>query len=332
MRKGRWYTYIPDPTRPNNRKSVAKTKKEDLIDFLVDFYTKQNESKEKVVETLETFYPVWLQHKFLGTTQGDYIKRIDSDWKKYYLGNPITKIPLSELTTGYLSDWCHNSVKTLQLTAKQYYNMSIIIRQGLQYAFDSKLIPSNPFETVKVDSKLFRKTKRKKDEEEVFLYDEQPKLEKAAYKEFEESGCTFALAIPLSFQLGIRVGECVSLKFSDIDELSKNHIHVQRMEVDDYILTEDNQVIYNGHKIVDHTKTDAGDREIYLTKKAREIIQTIYNFNIENHLPVDEYIFVNKNGNAHRNNMDYRLRKCCRQTEIHESLEKALSLQKCNQV
>lgn len=45
-KNGRWYTYIPDPTRPNNRKSVAKTKKEDLIDFLVDFYTKQDESKK----------------------------------------------------------------------------------------------------------------------------------------------------------------------------------------------------------------------------------------------------------------------------------------------
>lgn len=174
--------------------------------------------------------------------------------------------------------------------------MSIILRQGLQYACDRKAITSNPFEKVKVDSKLFAKPRKKADREEVFLYDEQPKLEKAAYEDFKKTGCTFSLSIPLSFQLGIRVGECVALKFSDVDELNDNYVHIQRMKVDDYTLTDDSRVQSRGHKVVEHTKTDARDREIYLTKKAREIIQTIYDFNKAHNFPTDGYIFVNEKG------------------------------------
>ena len=54
----------------------------------------------------------------------------------------------------------------------------------------------------------------------------------------------------------------MALKFSDVDETAPNYIHVQRMEVDDYTLTDDSQVQSRGHRVVEHTKTEAGDREI----------------------------------------------------------------------
>ena len=122
---------MPDEDKPNKRKSVAKRKREDLEAYLVKFYQEREKSSQKQLETLESFYPVWLQHKSLQTTQNDYIKRIDSDWNKYYAKNPIIKIPLVKLTAGYLDDWCHRAVKELCLTKTQYYNMSIILRQGL---------------------------------------------------------------------------------------------------------------------------------------------------------------------------------------------------------
>ena len=75
----RWHTYVPDGTRPNGRKSVAKRKKEDLEEYLIRFYSKLEKARKEKPETLESFYPAWLQHKNLETKQGDYIKRIDSD-------------------------------------------------------------------------------------------------------------------------------------------------------------------------------------------------------------------------------------------------------------
>lgn len=312
----RFKTYLPDDSKKYGRRLIAKRDKHILEELVIDYYVQEENAKKKQPDTLESFYPLWLQHKNLRTTQGDYIKRIDSDWKKYYSSSPMIKIPLVDLTKGYLSDWCYSQIKTLHLTKTQFYNMSIIVRQGLQYAFDLKMIPDNPFENIRIDSKMFAKKKQKPDEEEVFLYSEQPALEKAAFDEFYRSNCTFSLAIPLAFQLGVRVGECTTLRFSDI--VNETYIHVQRMEVDDYTLSSDCKLLSNGRKIVEHTKTAQGDREVYLTLKAREIIQLIHDFYKANNLPTDEYIFMNQKGNAHRYNIDYRLRKCCHMANISE--------------
>ena len=139
----RWHTYIPDDSRPHGRKSVAKRKRNDLEEYIVAFYTKLEKEKKEKPKTLKSFYPLWQQHKNLETRQGDYIKRIESDWRKYYANNPIADIPLAELTAGYLRDWCLKCIKEQNLTKTQYYNMSIILRQGLQYAYETQTIPSN---------------------------------------------------------------------------------------------------------------------------------------------------------------------------------------------
>lgn len=105
--------------------------------------------------------------KTLKQNRGDYIKRIDSDWRKYYAKDPIADIPLVKPTAGYLKDWCLKSIKKRNLTKTQFYNMSIILRQGLQYAYDIQAIPCNPFEKVKMDSKLFAKPRKKADIQKV---------------------------------------------------------------------------------------------------------------------------------------------------------------------
>lgn len=46
----------------------------------------------------------------------------------------------------------------------------------------------------------------------------------------------------------------------------EDYIHVCRSEVRDVELVE-GKVVDNGVKVVSHTKTDYGDREVYLTKK-----------------------------------------------------------------
>ena len=73
---------------------------------------------------------------------------------------------------------------------------------------------------------------------------------------------TTPLAILLNFELGLRVGELCSIKWSDI--IGK-YIHVQRMEVHEYELTSGKNVHvetnYSKRKVVEYTKTLAGDRK-----------------------------------------------------------------------
>ena len=78
-----WATYVPDESKANHRRFVAKSSKEDLIDFLCDFYENGAGSSPLCNQpnTLESLYPEWLEYKKLHTTAISYINRIQSDWR-----------------------------------------------------------------------------------------------------------------------------------------------------------------------------------------------------------------------------------------------------------
>ena len=71
-------------------------------------------------------------------------------------------------------------------------------------------------------------------------------LKEACVKYENRPDCTTPLAILFNFQVGLRVGELVALKWSDI---SGNYLHVQRMEIATYEVdgTKTNGVVNNGY-------------------------------------------------------------------------------------
>ena len=89
--------------------------------------------------------------------------------------------------THALNIWAHSVVRKNNLTKKQYYNMTIIIRQSLDMAVEIGIINENSFQKVKMESKLFKPVKKKSDETQVFLTDEKKLVEQEAYTDFEAS-------------------------------------------------------------------------------------------------------------------------------------------------
>lgn len=215
-KNGRWYTYLPDDTKTPNRKLIAKSTEEKLHDEIVTYYKRQNDSCNVI--NLENFYPEWLDYKKLHSNSASYIHRIDNDWNKYYLDTPIIKIPIKKLTPLQLDEWAHGLIKNYQMTKTQYYNMSIIIRQALDLAVSKGIIEKNPFSEVQIKTKMFRSNRKKNDASQVFLIEEQPQIENLAENDFHESGYTACLAVSLCFQIGVRIGELVALKWTDISE------------------------------------------------------------------------------------------------------------------
>ncbi len=70
--------------------------------------------------------------------------------------------------------------------------------------------------------------------------------------------------------------------------------------------------------IVEHAKTIAGDREVYLSSKAREIINLIQESNQKHGYKDDDFLFLNKDGRIHERSIDCRIRKYCRHIGIEE--------------
>lgn len=117
------------------------------------------------------------------------------------------------------------------MTKTQYYDMSIIMRQALILAADKGILAKSPFDDVVINTKMFRSNKKKNDASQVFLIDEQVQIEQEALADFGKNGYPASIAVALCFQMGLRIGEMAVVKWSDIDELQENYMHIQRMEV-----------------------------------------------------------------------------------------------------
>lgn len=311
----RWKTYLPNESQKTGRRLIAKSTRENLEKEIINFYKSIDDTAKQKKITLRNWYQIWLDYKKLQTKATMYIRRIGSDWDNYYKNDAIIDIPIVNLEYDILQEWALRKVREHNLTKKQYYNMTIIIRQSLDYALQKHLITDNPFSKVRIDAKLFQAKKQPEDRTQVFLTDEQPMIEREAWKDFENTGVVACLAIPFAFKTGLRLGEIVALKETDI---CGNYIHIQRMEVRTIQQLSDGTWTKQAYDIVDHAKSIAGEREVYLSRKAREILKRIIEANKEHGYSDNGYLFLNENGRIHAKNVDYRIRKYCRHIGISE--------------
>ena len=199
----------------------------------------------------------------------------------------------------YLEQWAHMLLKNEPMTQKAFYNLTIIIKQCLEYSCEEgiNVLKENPWDRVKINKKLFVKNKKPKSKTQVYSHSEQKLLIQAAKKRYEKSpNCSTPLMIMLNFQLGLRVGELCALKYSDIDvnEDGKQVINVQRMETEQFeVDQETGKTINKGYCILDRVKSDAGEREIYLNSEARKIIAEVKKLNQTYNRYDDGYLFMN---------------------------------------
>lgn len=290
---GRWKTTLPDETKKNKRRLVAKKDYDSIIKIVTEFYAEKedNEYINKNIYSLRTLFPEWLVYKSKHTNSMSSIKRIKNDWDKYYEKEPIVDVLLEELTYLQLDNWIHDIIKKYDMTKKQYYNMSIIIRQCFEYAMDAKIIDENVFSRIHVSGKMFKKVQKPKNETQVFSLQDEKDICNAAIKRYNNKPWSITpLAIIMNFNLGLRVGELVALKWSDIED---NYININRMEIKDYSLNEDGNVVFKGFKIVDHVKSSAGIRSVYINNEVREILNIIRKRNFKYSYHCEGYIFVN---------------------------------------
>lgn len=286
---GRWRTYYTDET--GKRRLIAKKDREKLEETLILLYGGAPNAMPPRGITLKELYPKWLKHKSLYTTAPNYISRIERDWKTYYEGTEITKIPIASFTKLYLEEWAHCLIKKYSMTKKAYYNCTVIIRQALDYAVDLELIETNLFSKIKVDGRrMFRKVQKKPDYTQVFLKNEVDCIFALAQEDFQTNTKLkhrlAPLAILFQFQTGLRLGELCAVRYEDIE--NPDFIHIQRM------------FRYETKEVVEHAKTADGDRYVLLTDEAKELIQIAKDYQTEHSLPDNGYIFsINEDPLSH---------------------------------
>ncbi len=311
----RWHSFLPDENSPRKKKPIAKRRWEDLADEIVAYYEAQEEDTKRKRITLRQFYPEWFTYKWQDTNNSNYMKHIDGEWNRFYVDDPIIDRPVVELTALELKNWARNKIISCKMNKKQYYNMAVIIRQSLEYLVELGILPTNHYAEFKIKASLFTPTVSKDAEFEVFNEEEEHRLKELAQKEFTEHPNRIAtLAVLINFSLGLRVGELVALKWKDLRD---SYLHIRRMEQQQYEKLDNGK--WKKHlEVVEHPKSDAGYRTLYVVSSAMELFNKVRDVNLQNGYSCDpeDYIFMYRKHRLTANSIDSHYERYCKELGI----------------
>lgn len=310
----RYRTYLPPKKDGEKRKPITAVSKENLENKIVAYY-KQTEENPSVLDTFEKIYPLFLDYKGKETSLANAHK-LNWVWETYYKNESIVKCKFSEITVIMLKSWFLDKIAEHNLTSRKYKEMKSLINMLYDFAIESNLTDRNISRVIhNISYKKYAIAQKKAPTEQVYINDEEENIIKVALSQYEKTGNTAYLGVCLNFTLALRVGEVVALKTSDFSEIL---VHIQRTEIKHYDKLDNGEIVRNGYEVVPHGKTPNADRELFLTRNAKEFMSMIVRANEERNFH-SEYLLLDKDGermhNDAINNVLRRLNRMIKTTQ-----------------
>ena len=288
---GRYKTKLPDESKPNGKKMIAKTCKEDLEKCIIKYY-KGRQKKEDNPRTMKALYPEWLKYKATDTSPANATK-LQWVWNTYYADSEIVNMNIVSIDVIVIKEWFLKVIEKYELSSRKYKEMKSVANMLLDYAVEKRLVSINVSRSVHgISNKKFTELPRKEITEQVYIDDEAKLLIEEAERHYKKTHNVACLAICLNFSLALRVGELVALQTNDFTDSS---VKIDRQEVKTYYVDENNICHRNGYEISRHTKTKMGKRELYLSADAKRYLAMILEHN-KNSGFNSEYLLLDENG------------------------------------
>lgn len=264
---GKYNTYVGEGRR--NRKRLTRSTLSDLNDAIVDYFVSiEKTSSPKLDEVALCCFNEKLAQKEISKQSYD---RYNNQYKRCFINNTLAEElrskPFSEITADDLADFLYTAIPQMKLSQKAYSDLKTILRSIFRYAKRNKLTDisiSYVLDDLYISKNALVKSK-KSNSDTFFTRSETKAL--MFYLSQRENDIR-ALALQLIFLTGLRVGEASTLKKTDI---SGDFLSVSRTEIH----YKDPKTNHNVVEVSDDTKTDAGNRMIYLQDEAKNIIKKL---------------------------------------------------------
>lgn len=288
---GRYKTKVPDESKSNGKRIVAKTCREDLEKYIIKYYKGRQEKKENP-RTMKALYPEWIKFKSVDTSKAN-ANKLQWVWNKYYDNSDIAVADMQDIDVITLKTWFLKMIDKYKFSSKKYKELKSVANMLFDYAVEKKIVSANIARSVHgISSKKFYEPNKKEAAEQVYIDDEIQLILQQAEKQYKKTKNTAYLAVCLNFSLGLRVGEIVSLK---IEDFSESCVTICRQEVKAYYEDITGKLHRNGYNVVPYTKTVAGERKLYLSERAKKYLDMILNHNKSKGFD-SEYLLLNKAG------------------------------------
>ena len=239
-----------------------------------------------------TFYKLyleWLDYKSAICNSNNTILRHKQHYRKYFENSILHNMELHRVNEIILEKECNRIVREFNLSRKEWTNAKTILKGMFTYAIRRKYIKENPLDTVQILVK-FKQVVKKTGKSETYNTEELEQLNKYLDEKFLETQDLSFMAVKLNFLMGLRVGELVAIKWTDICD--ENQLHIVREEIRDQET--------GALEVVEHTKTNT-DRFVVLVPKTLNILSKIKHDG--------EYIFMRDGERITSRQINYVLEK-----------------------
>ena len=279
------------------RKDVYAKTKEELYQKLYDFYVGPG--------SLDEIHSLWAEQRKQESLAAATLQREQQRWDKYFTGTDLANKRIDEIDNFQIEAHLRKLIKNESITVKELSEIRFLLRKSFSYAFRHRMITVNPMPDVEVNTSGCAPTQSRLSESRVYLNDEIALIQDEITQEVREiPHNTTALAIRLLFILGLRVGELVALRESDIN-WEKQTIHIQRME---------QRSEKGAPHLVDHTKKKSpyGNRNLPLGEAGVAVIRQVMAVNRDYGFKDEDFLFLGEKGKRiHIRAVDNRIRKLC---------------------
>lgn len=318
---GRFMTYLTDETKRYGKKLIAKKTEEKLYHAIIDDYNKTHAE----ANTVTVMFHKWMEFaKRENTLSLGTIDRYTNDFVKYiantdFANKDILKVQ-SEDVQDFLKSVMYGRRDENKLTLKCYTNIKIVVNGIFTFAKSELKIQCvssvDAMKNVKIPKRLF-KYSVKMDSDEVFDEDEIKKLSSYITNEYygNRLSGTRELGILFLIVTGLRMGELVTLKYSDVEG---SKLYIQR--------TESHCKGENGHNrlfIKDYPKTPESMNGIELSDTALLVWKWLRQQNVKCGT-MNEYVFYEeKYGRLHEHHFKKVMMNLCNYAGVkYRSLHK----------
>ena len=304
-----WYSYLPDNTKKTGRKQIKRRKQKALEDAIVAFYSAPKEDITNL-NCLRKIYPEWLDYLASRSNASTTIRRYDCDWRRWLENDPIVDRPISTLDYITLDKWAHEMVRGSNvvhqpMTSKQYYNVVTIMKGCMDYAHEKKLVEENPFYRIRIKKILFHVPQKdfNDDRDQVFTDSELPEVRDLALADYFKLRDEVALAVFIVSYTGMRAGEVCALRWKSFNE-DFSEVFVTAQVVREEKRAKDGTWKKTTWKLVEHTKSINGERNLYIPEKVRELLAEHKRYKKPE--SEEDLVFARANGHFITCNQTYR--------------------------
>ena len=300
---GRWFTSIYDSS--GKRKIIVGSSIEQLHSKLIEHYKKLEEEQSV---TFPIICKEWLDEKLRHKeiTPASHTKYMTDNRRFFLRDHEFNRMPISSVTDSDLRWFIKDTIADLSLTKKAYKQMQILLKGAFLYAKEEGYTDFSAgtfFFDLVLSDRLFARKAKPDDETQVFNDTEVQMIVDHLWKEQDIRG----LGLILMFQTGMRVGELAALRRESIKD---GCIRISATE-ETYADPETGKKIC---EVVDHAKTDAGERTIILPEGAERTLKAIRALN-----PFGEFLFMDKHGDRIRSKrFNTWLHRTCKKLGIPE--------------